>query len=102
MTYVPFFLSCTTLLIILQKSCLQSKSVADLKGAFSSNPFQKTGLGSGPIGISTTNSHKFWPHVDDNIITENPVTRGRQVPLIVGYSMGTHNLLQTSTNSPIL
>lgn len=87
---------------MLQKSCLQSKSVADLKSAFFSNPFQKSGLGAGPIGISTTNTHKFWPYVDDNIITENPITRGRQVPLIVGYSMYNRNFLQTITNFPTL
>ncbi|KAI9928485.1 hypothetical protein ASPWEDRAFT_170522 [Aspergillus wentii DTO 134E9] len=67
------------------KSCLKSKTVAELKSAYKSDSYLTTGIGSASgLGVSSAYSHRFWPYVDGHVISENPMTRGIQVPTIFG------------------
>ncbi|KAL4893722.1 Carboxylesterase [Aspergillus ambiguus] len=69
------------------KTCFQSKSIDEIVRAYHADTFLNTGIGSaGPLGISSPHTHKFWPYVDGTVIPENPLTRGTQVPMIVGYN----------------
>ncbi|KAF9890629.1 hypothetical protein FE257_005760 [Aspergillus nanangensis] len=66
-------------------SCLQSKSVDELVKAYHADDFLNTGLGAVPsLGVDSRYSHKFWPYVDGDVISENPASRGIQVPTVFG------------------
>ncbi|KAJ5624200.1 hypothetical protein N7510_000509 [Penicillium lagena] len=72
---------------VYDKSCLQSRNVTDLKHAYNSDAFLNEGLGAiSYVGIDTKYLHEFWPYVDGIVISENPLTRGIQVPIIFGYN----------------
>lgn len=75
----------------LQKSCLQSKSAADLVKAYTkdaANGFISRGIGAaGAIGVTSPNTHTFYPYVDGKVIAEEPISRGAQVPSVFGFSM---------------
>ncbi|KAJ5082004.1 hypothetical protein N7532_011047 [Penicillium argentinense] len=59
------------------KSCLQSKTVAELKSAYDNDKFINTGIGSASnLGVPSTFSHKFSPYVDRDVITENHQREG--------------------------
>ncbi|KAJ5776293.1 uncharacterized protein N7511_001304 [Penicillium nucicola] len=69
------------------KSCLQSKSPADLQKAFYSDSYMNSGIG-GLDGIGSSNSQtpEFWPIVDGKVVKENPLHRGAQVPTVFGFN----------------
>ncbi|KAJ5115668.1 hypothetical protein N7456_000016 [Penicillium angulare] len=78
-------------------SCLLSKNTTELQNANNADGYLNEGLGSvNTIGVSSGKSHKFYPSVDGTIISENPVTRGVQVPAIFGYNQK-EGLLNTLT-----
>ncbi|KAJ5623871.1 hypothetical protein N7510_000180 [Penicillium lagena] len=67
------------------KACLQSKTVSDLKKAYNSDAFLQEGIGAGgPLAITTSGTHTFYPYVDGNVIPEEPLSRGVQVPAVFG------------------
>jgi para-nitrobenzyl esterase len=39
------------------------------------------------INVRKRNTPQFWPYVDGAVVSENPATRGVQVPTIFGFSM---------------
>ncbi|KAL2700960.1 hypothetical protein AAEP93_007779 [Penicillium crustosum] len=69
------------------KSCLQSKTTADLQSAVDSDRQLHEGLGAlNGLGVLNRNTPHFWPYVDGTVVSENPATRGIQVPTIFGYN----------------
>ncbi|CAG8083849.1 unnamed protein product [Penicillium salamii] len=69
------------------KSCLLSKSPAELQKAFYADSYIHTGLGQlDGIGSSNALSPEFWPIVDGKVVKENPLTRGAQVPTVFGFN----------------
>ncbi|CAL5865911.1 uncharacterized protein PFLUO_LOCUS117 [Penicillium psychrofluorescens] len=67
------------------KACLQSRTVADLKKAYNSDAFLQEGIGAGgPLAITTSGTHTFYPYVDGDVIPEEPLSRGVQVPAVFG------------------
>lgn len=56
-----------------------------------SDPFMYKGLGTlNGTSVPNGKTPKFWPYVDGTIIKENPLSRGAQVPAIIGYSKHFH------------
>ncbi|CAG8416679.1 unnamed protein product [Penicillium salamii] len=70
------------------KSCLLSKSPAELQKAFYADSYMHTGIGQiDGIGSSNALSPEFWPIVDGKVVKENPLTRGAQVPTVFGFKL---------------
>ncbi|KAJ5110064.1 hypothetical protein N7532_002709 [Penicillium argentinense] len=73
------------------KACLQSKTVKELTDAYTNDNYLSAGIGSdGAIGVSSANSHSFYPYVDGKVIAEEPITRGTQAPSIFGFTLITY------------
>lgn len=84
-TYLP---SLFWILIFEQKACLQSKTASDLLKAYKTDAFLTQGIGSyDALGVSSPGTHSFSPHVDGNVITEDPYNGEVQVPTVFGFSM---------------
>lgn len=70
-----------------QRSCLQNKTVTELKDAYSNDAYLNEGIGKDDkIGISSPITHGFDAYVDGTVIAEDPSIRGPQVPMIIGFS----------------
>ncbi|CEN60539.1 hypothetical protein ASPCAL02975 [Aspergillus calidoustus] len=83
------------------KSCLQSVSSSDIHKAYSSDSYLGSGLGGYSPGVANSQTPKYWPIVDGNVIKENPLTRGSQVPTVFGYNQQEGTLDAISAyNSP--
>ncbi|KAJ0418497.1 Carboxylesterase [Aspergillus carlsbadensis] len=81
------------------KSCLQSASASDIQKAFSSDPY--TGSGAYSLRVANSQTPKYWPIVDGTVIKENPLDRGSQVPVVLGYNQQEGTLDAISAyNSP--
>ncbi|KAJ5820467.1 hypothetical protein N7474_006058 [Penicillium riverlandense] len=67
------------------KACLQSRTVSDLRKAYNGDTFLHEGIGAGgALAITTSGTHAFYPYVDGNVIPEEPLSRGVQVPAVFG------------------
>ncbi|KAJ5332648.1 hypothetical protein MYU51_018821 [Penicillium brevicompactum] len=70
------------------KSCLRSKSSADLQKAFYADTYMNSGIGGlSGIGSSSRQTPEFWPIVDGTVVKENPLDRGAQVPTVFGSTL---------------
>ncbi|KAF9883682.1 hypothetical protein FE257_003066 [Aspergillus nanangensis] len=83
------------------KSCLQSKTVAELQRAYATDAFLAQGIGAdGPISIGTPGAHVFYPYVDGSVIPEEPLRHGSKVPAVFGFNKNEgviYDLAQWST-----
>lgn len=70
-----------------QIACLKSKSVSELKTAFTNLPALKSGIGiDGVIGADNAKTLQFAAHLDGTIIQVQPSDEGVRVPTIFGSS----------------
>lgn len=89
------------MLTSIQKACLKSKTVDEIKKAYHSDAFLSEGIGAmSGLGIATPGTHNFYPHVDEKVIAESPLSRGVQVPAVFGYSMC--NIIHTNSHSKFI
>ncbi|KAJ6082496.1 hypothetical protein N7499_007370 [Penicillium canescens] len=70
------------------KTCLQSKTRADIVTAYHNDKYLTQGIGyygaGGSLSILSQGTHNFYPFVDGSLIAEDPYTRGVQVPAVFG------------------
>ncbi|PCG98453.1 Carboxylesterase, type B [Penicillium occitanis (nom. inval.)] len=82
------------------KTCLQDKTVAELRDAYSNNAYLNEGIGKDDeIGMRFPTSHGFDAYVDGTVIAEDPSVRGPQVPMIIGFNQK-EGVLDTASQYP--
>ncbi|KAH8429769.1 uncharacterized protein LDX57_007441 [Aspergillus melleus] len=69
------------------KSCLQCRSISDLRSAYTHDDFLGRGVGNyDALGVTGPNTHTFYPYVDGNFITKDPRDTGVNVPTVFGFN----------------
>ncbi|PLB50894.1 alpha/beta-hydrolase [Aspergillus steynii IBT 23096] len=69
------------------KACMQSKSLAELRNAYKTDPFLQTGVGHyDDLSVGNPKTPGFHPYVDGDFIPQDPYKSGVNVPTVFGFT----------------